>query len=65
MTKADINRVARAAEHIKAAMVILDNIKDEHIEGKNRIQYNEIYNDLKFQRYRLDRWANELTEKYT
>lgn len=61
ITKADINRVARAAEHIKAAITHLDNIKDDHIEGKERIQYNEIYKDLKFELYRLERWINELT----
>ena len=60
MTKADINRVARAAEHIQAARVILGNIKDEHLDGKNRIDYNEIDKDLGFLFYKLNRWVNEL-----
>ena len=62
MTKADINRVARAAEHISAARVILGNIKDDHLEGKNRVDYKEIDKDLAFTFYRLNRWVNELKE---
>ena len=46
----------------KKARVILGNIKDDHLEGKNRVDYKEIDKDLAFTFYRLNRWANELKE---
>ena len=36
MRQADINRISRAAEHLHAAQVLLENIKDKDMEADDR-----------------------------
>lgn len=62
MRQPDINRIARAQEHIKAAMTNLDSIKDENLEYLNRLDYNEIWKELLFCNQFLDTWVKALKE---
>lgn len=62
MRQHDINRIARAHEHIKAAMTNLDSIKDENLEYLNRLDYNEIWKELLFCNHFLDTWVKALKE---
>jgi hypothetical protein len=54
MRQADINRVKRAVEHIKAARTLIDNIKYLNREGNEERILDDVWGDLRYQETRLD-----------
>ncbi len=63
MRRPDINRVARAHDHVSAAMTVLNSIKDENMDAKETMEWKEIYKELKFAGIYLEKWKKELEER--
>ena len=64
MRNTDINRVARAKEHMTAALTILGNIKWENIqEGKEEWDYKTICEWIGNCERFLDTWVKQLRDE--
>lgn len=59
MRKADVNRIGRALEHVKAAIVHIDNMKWENLTSRESLDQKEALDDLYRLRNYLQKWVCE------